>query len=293
MEHMPPWKWYVDDTIAVIKLSSIEHVLSILNSFYQNIEFTYELERNGEINFLDVMLIRTNDTLQTNIYRKSTQNGVYLHWNSFVPKTLKRGTLRTILIQAYKICSSKELLQNKLKQIEEEFIKINGYPKWVFHQVNEEYKVPRNADYDNNVTANNENISTTHRLFIPYKGKQIQKIIKSVNSYVKRLLPQNHTAQQAYKSRKLGFAFDIKDQTKLEDKHDLTYLVKCPEKTCSETYLGETARRLNERIIEHAGKDNKLHIQKHTPQSGHSSVSPKDFGILQKGYNSNKVKRKT
>ena len=45
MEHMSRWKRYVDDTIAVIQLSSIEHVLSILNSFYQNIEFTYELEQ--------------------------------------------------------------------------------------------------------------------------------------------------------------------------------------------------------------------------------------------------------
>ena len=54
--------------IAVIKLS-IEHVLSIFNCFHQNIEFTYELEQNGQINFLDVLLIRTNDTLQTTIYR--------------------------------------------------------------------------------------------------------------------------------------------------------------------------------------------------------------------------------
>ena len=107
MEHMSPWKRYVDDTIAVIKLSSIEHVLSILNSFHQNIEFTYELEQNGKINFLDVMLIRTNDTLQTTIYRKSTLNGVYLHWNCFAPRTWKRGTLWKILIQTYKTAQLK------------------------------------------------------------------------------------------------------------------------------------------------------------------------------------------
>ena len=87
MEHMSPWKRYGDDTIAVIKLSSIEHVLSILNSFHQNIEFTYELEENGKINILDIMLIRTNDTLQTSIHRKSSHNCVYLHWNSFAPRT--------------------------------------------------------------------------------------------------------------------------------------------------------------------------------------------------------------
>ena len=113
------------------------------------------------------MLIRTNDTLQTTVYRKSNHNGVYLHWNSFVPRTWKHRTLRTILIRVKKICSTEELLQNELKQIEEEFININGYPKWVFDQVNEECKAPRNADYDNNVTANNERISTTHRLILP------------------------------------------------------------------------------------------------------------------------------
>ena len=91
MKHMSPWKRYVDDTIAVIKLSSIEHVFSVLNSFHQNIEFTFELEQNGKFNFLDVMLIRTNDTWQTTIYRKGTPNGVYLHWNSFAPRTWKRG----------------------------------------------------------------------------------------------------------------------------------------------------------------------------------------------------------
>ena len=93
MEHMSPWKRYIDDTIVVIKLSSIEHVLSILNSFHQNIEFTYELEQNGKINFLDLMLIRTNDTLKTTTYRKTTHNGVHLHWNSFAPRTWKRGTV--------------------------------------------------------------------------------------------------------------------------------------------------------------------------------------------------------
>ena len=158
--------------------------------------------------------------------------------------------------------------------------------------MNEECKAPRNADYDNNVTANNESISTTHGLILPYKGEQGQKIIKSFNNYVKRLLPQNHTVQHVYISRKLGSAFDIKDQTKLVHKHDLTYLLKCPKNTCSETCLGKTARRLNERIMEHAGKDNKSHILKHTLQSGHPSVSPNEFKILQKGYNNNKVKRK-
>ena len=99
--------------------------------------------------------------------------------------TSKRSTLQTILIGAHNISLTEELLKNELKK---EFIKVNGYPNRVFDQVNKEWRLPRNADYDNNVTTNIASITTTHRLIIFYKGKQWQKIIKSVNNYVKRLL---------------------------------------------------------------------------------------------------------
>ena len=88
-EYMTPWKQYVDDTIATRKLTSIDHVLMILNTFHKNIKFTYELEINKKISCLDISLIRKNDILETTIYRKSTNNGVYLQWDFFAPKNWK------------------------------------------------------------------------------------------------------------------------------------------------------------------------------------------------------------
>ena len=99
-EHMNPWKRYVDDSISIIKETSISRVLTDLNSFHKNIEFTYEMEENGKIAFLDVLIIRNNNTLKTTVHRKKTHNGIYLHWKSFVPPTLKR-TLRSIITRAY------------------------------------------------------------------------------------------------------------------------------------------------------------------------------------------------
>ena len=78
-EYMTPWKRYIDDTIATIKLRSIDLVLMILNTFHKSIKFSFELEINNKITFLDVLLITKNDTLETTIYRESTNNGVYLH----------------------------------------------------------------------------------------------------------------------------------------------------------------------------------------------------------------------
>ena len=48
-EHMIPWKRYVDDTISYIKEESIEHVLSKLNGYHDNIDFTYETENEGKL----------------------------------------------------------------------------------------------------------------------------------------------------------------------------------------------------------------------------------------------------
>ena len=180
-EYMTPWKRYVDDTIATIKLTSIDHILMIRNTFHKNINFTYELEINKKISFLDVFLIRKNDTLETTIYRRSTNNGVYLHWDSIAPKNLKRSTLCSILTRACKISSTKELLDEELKLIGREFIEINGYPKWILNQLKEECKLV-NEQYHSNIETNIDNstvTTTTHMLVLPYKGEKGEKMIKS------------------------------------------------------------------------------------------------------------------
>ena len=72
-EHISPWKRYVDDTISYIKEESIEHVLSKLNGYHDNIEFTKKMMVSYEV--------------ETAVYRKSTNNDIYLHWQSLSPKT--------------------------------------------------------------------------------------------------------------------------------------------------------------------------------------------------------------
>ena len=57
-EHMIPWKRYVDNTISYIKEESIEHVLSKLNAYHDNIKFTYGIENDGKLPFLGAPVIR-------------------------------------------------------------------------------------------------------------------------------------------------------------------------------------------------------------------------------------------
>ena len=50
------WKRYVDDTITFVKIGTVDQILSMLNNFHSNIQFTYETESNFKLAFLDVML---------------------------------------------------------------------------------------------------------------------------------------------------------------------------------------------------------------------------------------------
>ena len=79
-QHTTSWRRYVDDTISYVKVDFIENLLNVLNSFHANISFTYEQECDGMISFLDVLIMRKNNTIETTVYRKQTRNDIYLHW---------------------------------------------------------------------------------------------------------------------------------------------------------------------------------------------------------------------
>ena len=124
------WKRYVGDTFRYVKIGTVNDTVNKLNGFNQNIQFTYELEKNNKLAFLDVLLIRNKDTIETTVSRKQTNSDIYLNWKSFSPTSWERGTLKTIIRRAYSIFSTPDYLQEEL----------DNYPKWVIKQLLEEVK---------------------------------------------------------------------------------------------------------------------------------------------------------
>ena len=53
--HLYFWTRYVDDTFTFVKEDSIKFILEKFSSYYQNLQFTYELENVGKFSFLDVL----------------------------------------------------------------------------------------------------------------------------------------------------------------------------------------------------------------------------------------------
>ena len=116
-EYLLFWKRYVDDTLCFVKKGFREHILAELNKFHNNITFTYEDETNNMISFLDVLLIKRNDSIDLAVFRKETNTDLYLNWGVFAPETWKTSTLRTLVKRAYKICTQDFLLEMELEHL--------------------------------------------------------------------------------------------------------------------------------------------------------------------------------
>ena len=168
-EHMSPWKRYVDDTISYITEEYIEPVLSKLNGYHANIEFTYEIENDGKLPFLDVLVIRKDYEVEATVNCKSTNNDIYLQCRqSFFPTTWKRGKIQTLIWRDFKVCSNDQCLQNEIKLLKKVFRDINGYLNWTIKQTIEKVKNQNEMPRSTQVTTNTE--ESEHFLMLPYKG---------------------------------------------------------------------------------------------------------------------------
>jgi hypothetical protein len=100
------WLRCVDDTFVVWPHGSqrLQNFPSHLNSLRPSIQFTLEIESDSAIAFLDVVVIREETILATNVYRKPTHTGRYLNFNSNRPPHVKRCQIQSLHNRASTIC---------------------------------------------------------------------------------------------------------------------------------------------------------------------------------------------
>ena len=125
------WKRYVDDTISFVKLGAMNYIITKLDSFDNNIQLTFEEEDKEKLLFLDVLIQTMGNSIVTTLFRKLTNNEIYLNWNVFAPDTWKRGILKALVERAYIVCSTNELLPEELKYLVKVFRETNNYPHCV------------------------------------------------------------------------------------------------------------------------------------------------------------------
>ena len=146
-DHVKKWRRFVDGTFVHVKCGSIKYVLSILNSFHDNIRSTYEQENKNRLAFSRCFFTRDHEKVNTTVFGKDTHNDLYLHWESFSSISWRCKTLKWLISRAYIICSNQILPEKKLEHLKNTFHKKNRYPLWMINQVMETVKESINTEY--------------------------------------------------------------------------------------------------------------------------------------------------
>ena len=131
----------------------------------------------------------------------------------------------------------------------------NNYPLWVINKVTDDAK---------NLPSTNGNYSISNdkiqRLMLTYQGDKGSNLLKSMKRYASELLPEHKKLEVTFTGKKLNSCFSLKDKTSFEHQHDLVYYVNCTEPSCRDNYVGETGRRIKQRIKDRSSRDHASHM---------------------------------
>ena len=119
----------MDDTLALVRdLSDATALLACLNEAHPSIQFTMEIATNDRLPFIGKEIIKIDSSLETCVYRKKTNKGLLLHYQSHVDSRYKRSLLRTMLDRAKRLSSTQDFLSQECKNLKEIFLKLK-YPE--------------------------------------------------------------------------------------------------------------------------------------------------------------------
>lgn len=161
------YRRYIDDTFLLFTdISHVSLFLNYINSQHNNIHFTYEIEHNNKLPFLDTIVNRKSGKFETTVYRNPTFSGLGLSNYSYCSSLFKLNAIKTLLFRAYGICSNYVLLHSEFQFITKYF-RNNGFCS---NFINKQIKMFLSKKYNfNSTSSTNEPIKYNYVVF-PYFG---------------------------------------------------------------------------------------------------------------------------
>jgi hypothetical protein len=225
------YKRYVDDTYVIFdeENDTVENFLAHLNNQAPTIKFTMEKENLGKLPFLDVCVERHGETLTTSVYRKNTDSGRTLHYESNHPQQTKRGIVNSLKHRANTHCTTENKRHEEIKKIEKNLKLINSYPQSVL----------KTAKKKNTINKQIEKPLAT--IVLPYIKKTAEKIRRECSKLnIRAVFKSSDTIGKRLTK--------VKPRQQTLETKNCIYSLECK---CGKKYIGETCRPLEKRIKEH------------------------------------------
>jgi hypothetical protein len=234
------WLRYRDDTWFMwqYSLDELHNFLNYLNSLDNHIQWTFEIEKERSISFLDVWVTRNLDgSFTTSVYRKPTHSDRYLHFSSDHPLQQKLSAIHTLKLRANTYCSNHDLLEKELSHLRRTFVE-NGYPEEIV--VNILYGHSNSAGVL--VDLSDDNPEKVGCLVIPFVPEIHRKVRSLCDSLGVHLL-------YSRKPNLGNLLAPIRPSLSVDDTRNCVYQIPCGD--CDSVYIGETKRKFSTRCKEH------------------------------------------
>ena len=186
----------------------------------RDIQFTRQVEENGNLPFLDCLVSRDDNSLRTKVYRKPTHIDRLLDASSYNLTSHKATTIKTLTRRAQLVCNTTDSLSDENKYLDRVFSK-NNY--------NQDF-IQRNTHRPTTTEAN-DNATPTTTATIPY--------IKGISENISRIL-QPLNIRVAHKPiitpRQLLTNVKDKDKDAPRNRQGAVYKIDCSD--CLASYIG-------------------------------------------------------
>ena len=250
---------YMDDIISICHRDQTEHLLEEVNCIHRNLSFTIEVEENGKIPFLDMMLIRQGPRVSTAWFRKPTDTNTCLNYYACAPTRYKRNTVEGTVHRIFNCTSSWKLFHEGLSEAKWIW-EANQYPPSFYQPiVNEALNFIITGKRSRGKAASDAEGATEDRpksvestlcpsrdrslLLMQYHGKISDRFSRRIRTICPRI-------NVVFVTRKLKtFMPSLKGKIPDELKSRVIYEITCPG--CEACYVGMTSRHLCTRLEEH------------------------------------------
>ena len=234
------YKRYVDDTLALVRnLSDATDLLTCLNEAHPSIQFTMEVATNDRLPFIGMEIIKTDGSLETCIYRKQTNKGLLLHYQSHVDSRYKRSLLRTMLDRAKRLSSTQDFLLQECKTLKEIFLKLKYPEKFINSAINRlQYPTdPVQTPSDRPV-----------RITLPFKDQKSADVVRRQLGDLGTKI--NQELQPVFTSKKIADHLRVtEEKPPLINQQSVVYEFTCD--LCDTNYIGYTCRHKHSVIGKH------------------------------------------
>ena len=204
---------------------------------------------DDKIPFIGIEIVKLGIKLETQVYRKPTNTGLLLHFQSHTDKRYKDSLLKTMIHRAYALSSTTEAFNAECAKLRSSFSRLD-YPMGLIDSAINNFLL-RNSSA-NKAESNDD--SSTVRISLPFKDQVAANAVRKQSrdlSYLSYLSYKiGPILQPVFVSKKLGQDLKPKEiKPSIVNKQCVAYSFSCD--LCDADYVGCTARHLHQCIAEH------------------------------------------